>query len=62
MMEDVNMNRFTKALKRIRKNVFPNDKWTKEDYEYVKTIMEALEICEKEVMKNERTRHDGAGV
>ena len=37
------MNKYEKALERIKKNVFPNDDWTEEDYEHFKAIIEALE-------------------
>ncbi len=42
------MNKYEKALERIKKNVFPNDDWTDEDREHYLTIIEALEskICE----------------
>ena len=39
------MNKFEKALKRIKKNVIPNANWTDEDIEHCKTIVEALEIA-----------------
>lgn len=41
------MNRFEKSLERIKKNVFPNDKWTDDDVEHYKTVIEALEIAAK---------------
>jgi hypothetical protein len=37
------MSKYEKALERIKKNVFPNDDWTEEDYEHFKTVVEALE-------------------
>mgnify|MGYP003303089681 CR=1 FL=1 len=39
------VNRFQKALDRIKKNVFPQDNWTEEDWEHYKTVIEALEIA-----------------
>lgn len=41
------MNKFEKSLKRIKKNVFPQDNWTDEDIEHFKTICEALEIASR---------------
>ncbi len=37
------MNKFEKALERIKKNVSPTESWTEEDFEHFKTIIEALE-------------------
>lgn len=37
------MNRFEKALGRIKKNAMPQDNWTEEDWEHYKTVIEALE-------------------
>ena len=39
------MNKFEVALDRIKKSVFPCDKWTQEDIEHYKTVVEALEIA-----------------
>lgn len=39
------MNNYEKSLKRIKKGVEPNDKWTEDDWEHYKTIIKALEIC-----------------
>ena len=39
------MDRFEKALDRIKKNVFPQDCWTAEDWEHYKTVIEALEMA-----------------
>ena len=39
------MNKFSKALDRIKKNVEPQDNWTDEDWEHFETIVAALEIC-----------------
>ena len=39
------MNRFEKSLDRIKKYVVPQDDWTEEDIEHLKTVIEALEIC-----------------
>lgn len=41
------MNRFEKALERIKKNVLPQDSWTEEDWEHYKTVIEALEIASR---------------
>lgn len=46
------MNRFYKSLERIKKNVEPQDSWTNEDLEHLKTIISALEICSKIEEKN----------
>ena len=45
------MNRFEKALDRIKRNVEPQDSWTDDDYEHLKTVMDALKIA----AENERT-------
>ena len=48
------MTKYEKALERIKKNVFPNDDWTDEDYEHFKAIIEALEhmcLISKEMNK-----------
>lgn len=41
------MNKFEKSLDCIKKNVFPQEDWTSEDYEHYKAIIEALEIASK---------------
>ena len=38
------MNRFEKALSRIRRTVTPGDDWTEEDKEHYRTIIDALEL------------------
>jgi signal transduction histidine kinase len=37
------MNKYEKALERIKKNVFPADDWTDEGIEHYNTIVESLE-------------------
>lgn len=39
------MNKFEKALERIKKNVEIQDGWSEEDFEHYKTIVSALEIA-----------------
>lgn len=39
------MNKFAKALDRIKKNVIPRDDWTEEDTEHYMTVIEALAYC-----------------
>ena len=46
------MNRFDKSLERIKKNAEPQDSWTDEDFEHLKTIISALETCSKIEEKN----------
>ena len=38
-------NRFEKSLLRISRNLRPEDDWTQEDIDHLKTIIEALETC-----------------
>ena len=38
-------NRFEKSLWRIAKTLRPEDGWTQEDIDHLKTIIEALETC-----------------
>ena len=38
------MNKYEKALERVKKNVEPADNWTGEDLEHYKTIIKALEF------------------
>ncbi len=49
-------NIFEKALDRIRKNIYPEDSWTKEDIDHLKTIVFALEtaseMCELDLGAN----------
>lgn len=48
------MNKFEKALDRIKKRVEPSDDWTEDDIEHYKTVWEALEkqIPKKPIRKN----------
>lgn len=39
------MNKFEKALERVKHNAYPNEKWTEEDFEHYNTVVEALEIA-----------------
>jgi hypothetical protein len=39
------MNKFEQALERIKKNVWPQDSWTEEDWEHYNTIVCALEVA-----------------
>ena len=39
------MNRFEKALDRIKKNVTPQDNWDDSDFEHFKTVCDALKIA-----------------
>ena len=39
------MNKYEKSLDRIKKRVEIGEKWTDEDIEHYKTIVEALEIA-----------------
>lgn len=48
------MNKFEKALDRIKKWVWPSDDWTEEDIEHYKTVFEALE---KQMPKKPVGRH-----
>jgi len=41
------MNKFEKALERIKKNVAIQDNWSEEDIEHYKTIISALEIASR---------------
>ena len=41
------MNKYEKALQRIRKNIEISEKWSEEDINHYKTIVEALEIASK---------------
>lgn len=46
------MNRFEKALDRIKMNVIPQDNWSEEDYEHFKTVNEALKIAAEKTKKD----------
>lgn len=46
------MNKFEKALDRIKKNVEIQDSWSEEDFEHYKTILEALQIASKKEGEN----------
>ncbi|MBQ8301025.1 MAG: hypothetical protein IJX57_03590 [Clostridia bacterium] len=48
------MNKFEKALDRIKKRVEPSDDWTEDDIEHYKTVWEALE---KQMPKKPVGRH-----
>jgi len=50
------MNKFEKALDRIKKRVEPSDDWTEDDIEHYKTVWEALE---KQVSKKPNIWDDG---
>ncbi len=45
------LNRFEKSLERIKKYVEPQDDWTDEDIEHLKTIIEALQKCSEQEQK-----------
>lgn len=47
-------NRFEKSLWRISRTLRPEDGWTQEDIDHLKTIIEALEICSN--MEEERKK------
>lgn len=49
------MNRFEKALDRIKMNVIPQDDWSAEDFEHFKTVILALKIA-AETTKESNTR------
>ena len=47
-------NRFEKSLWRISRTLRPEDGWTQEDIDHLKTIIEALEACSN--MEEERKK------
>jgi hypothetical protein len=56
------MNKFAKALDRIKKNVVPQDNWSVEDMEHYMTVIEALAYCsEKNNIANGVTVQESDG-
>ena len=47
-------NRFEKSLWRISRTLRPEDGWTQEDINHLKTIIDALETCSN--MEEERKK------
>lgn len=47
-------NRFEKSLQRLSRNLRPEDGWTQDDIDHLKTIIEALETCSN--MEEERKK------
>ena len=45
------MNRFEKALDRIKKNVTPQDDWDDSDFEQFKAVCDALIIAAEQALK-----------